>query len=92
MAKVICFLTFTLLHLRSSYFVYINFVPAFVEACLIVYRGSVEDVIDAIVSNNLSPKLSHLDPHVDRITVGKGNPKDASKQITIGGEFLKYLI
>jgi len=43
----------------------------FVEACLDIYHGNVEQVIDAIFADNLHPALKSLDRRLQKVWIGK---------------------
>ena len=43
----------------------------FVKACLDIYRGNVEQVIDAIFADNLHPALKALDRSLQKVWIGK---------------------
>lgn len=43
----------------------------FVEACLDIYNGNVEQVIDALFADNLHPALKALDRRMQKVWIGK---------------------
>lgn len=48
----------------------------FVEACLGIYKGNAEAVIDAVLSDNLDPRLNLLDRSMDQMWIGKRGGAD----------------
>lgn len=44
----------------------------FIEACLAAYRGNMEEIVDALLTNNLQPKLLMLDRGLQKVWIGKG--------------------
>jgi hypothetical protein len=50
----------------------------FIEACIAAYKGNMEELIDALLTNNLQPKLLVLDRSLQKVWIGKGG--NASKE------------
>jgi hypothetical protein len=50
----------------------------FIEACISAYKGNMEELIDALLTNNLQPKLLVLDRSLQKVWIGKGG--NASKE------------
>lgn len=50
----------------------------FIEACISAYKGNMEELIDALLTNNLQPKLLVLDRSLQKVWIGKGG--SASKE------------
>lgn len=44
----------------------------FIEACIGAYKGNVEEVIDALLTDNLQPSLLVLDRSLQKMWIGKG--------------------
>lgn len=44
----------------------------FIEACTAVYKGNMDEIVDALLTNNLQPKLLMLDRTLKKVWVGKG--------------------
>jgi hypothetical protein len=44
----------------------------FIEACIAAYKGNMEEIVDALLTNNLPPKLLLLDRGLQKVWIGKG--------------------
>jgi hypothetical protein len=44
----------------------------FIEACIAAYKGNMEEIVDALLANNLPPKLLLLDRGLQKVWIGKG--------------------
>jgi hypothetical protein len=51
----------------------------FIESCLLFYKNNSEELIDALLMDNLHPSLSSLDRKMMKISIGKNTIMDSSK-------------
>lgn len=57
---------------RSIKSIFPDLGEGFIEACLAAYKGNVEEIIDALLSDNLQPSLLVLDRSLQKMWIGKG--------------------